>query len=91
MVVFWQGYGYVALLAGLLPVGVNFLLSYPTSRPAALPVGLACLLAAGVCATAWQVLRRRPGEHTLYALPLWVWAVVYVGLGVWCLVNAVRP
>ena len=90
MVVFWRGYGFVGLLAGLLPVGVNFALSYPTSRPTALPVGLACLAAAAVCVGGRRVLRRRPGPHTLYGLPLWVWAGVYVGLGAWCLVTAAR-
>ncbi|MBX9584902.1 MAG: hypothetical protein K2X87_31745 [Gemmataceae bacterium] len=88
MVVFWRGYGFVGLLAGLLPVGTNFALSYPRPQPTALPVGLACLAAAGVCVAAWRVLRWRPGRHTLYGLPLWVWAAAYAGLGAWCLATA---
>ena len=85
MIVFWQGYGFVALLAGLLPVGVHFALSYPRSQPTAVPVGLACVAAAGVCLGVGRRLRRGPGRHTLYFLPLPVWAGVYAALGAYCL------
>jgi len=88
VVVFWRGYGFVGLLAGLLPVGTNFALSYPRPQPTALPVGLACLGAAAVCVVGWRVLRQRPGRHTLYGLPLWVWAMAYAGLAGWCLATA---
>ena len=43
MVVFWRGYGYIGLLAGLLPVGTNFTRSQPT----ALPFGLAMAFSRG--------------------------------------------
>jgi Na+/melibiose symporter-like transporter len=88
VVVFWQGYGFVGLLAGLLPVGTNFALSYPRPQSTALPVGLACLAAAAVCIVSWRMLRQRPGRHTLYGLPLWVWAMAYAGLAGWCLATA---
>jgi Na+/melibiose symporter-like transporter len=90
MIVFWRGHGYIALLAGLFPVLTNFALSYPQPRSTALPVGIACLLASLICFLAWRKLRTRLDSHTLYFLPLWFWALVYLGLSGWCLATAAK-
>ena len=90
MIVFWRGYGFIALLALLLPVGVNFAAAADRPGPTAFPVGVASLAAAAVCVAAWRVCRRWPGPHTLYGLPLWVWGVAYLALGGYCLATAAR-
>ncbi|MCX7664943.1 MAG: hypothetical protein N2112_05300 [Gemmataceae bacterium] len=91
MIVFWRGYGFIGLLAALLPIGVNFALSYPVPQSTAVPVGFACLFSAIVCFLAWRVLRKRPEPHTLYGLPLSIWSIVYIGFATWCFVAAARP